>query len=107
MYKINSVTNLNYLAIRGVFITKKLSKKIKTQSMVFLRAPKHFNIGKHKILSFNTKKSYVLKTKLKMHSICIIKHNKFFFNLLNNIIKVHPLYNVKSLVINTKINILW
>lgn len=56
MYKINNKFNLKKIIIRGINLSKKQNIKLQKQTMVFLRAPKHFNIGKHKILSFKNKK---------------------------------------------------
>ena len=49
MYLINKGGTLKNLCLRGVYLSKKFSKTQNKQTLVYLRAPKHFNIGKQEI----------------------------------------------------------
>lgn len=107
MYKLNKNSNLINLTLRGNYLTKKILKKNSKQTLIFLRAPKHFNIGKHKISSFSNfyKYSYNLNFKLATQQFLVNKN--FFFNFFTLFHKVHILYIINSVKIKTKIKIKW
>ena len=61
LYLINKGGTLKNLCLRGVYLSKKFSKTQNKQTLVYLRAPKHFNIGKQEVLSFRNKFSHYYK----------------------------------------------
>jgi hypothetical protein len=107
LYKLNKNTNLTNVILRGNYLTKKVLKNNHKQTLIFLRAPKHFNIGKHKVSSFVNfyKYSYNLKVKLSTKQFLINKN--FFFNFFNIFHKIHFLYIINSVKIKTTIKIKW
>ena len=106
MYKLNKSGFLTEYVLRGVYLTKKKTKKWKKQSMVYLRSPKHFNIGKHKILSFNTLKNYKYILNYKINFLLLIKKNNLF-NIYSIFHKINILYRVNSVKINVNVKISW
>ena len=83
MYKLNKNTNMTKLILRGNYLTKKFFKKNSKQTLIFLRAPKHFNIGKHKVSSFVNFKSYLYNVNYSLF-ISQFLLNKNFFDIKNN-----------------------
>jgi hypothetical protein len=53
LYKINKIGTFCLLTSRFTVLTKKQKKKLQIQQLVYLRAPKHFNIGKSKVKAIN------------------------------------------------------
>ena len=107
MYKIFSTSIVNNLKTRGYILSKKFSKLNKKQTLDFLRAPKHFNIGKHKVLSFKNIKTetFILEKKINYNDFKNV--NFLFIHSLNNLFKLNLLYSINSIVIKTKIKIKW
>ena len=105
MYKLNKNSRLTNITLRGNYLTKKILKKNNKQTLIFLRAPKHFNIGKHKISSFVNfyKYSYDLKFKLSTKQFLINKN--FFFNFFTVFHKIHFLYIINSIRIKATVQI--
>ena len=97
MYKINKNININQIFIRGYNLTKKLNKYQSKHSLVFLRAPKHFNIGKHKVLSYKNQKTYLYKTKLMIPTIFVVKYPLHIYNTLLHFHKFHILHKITSI----------
>ena len=75
------------------------------QSLVFLRAPKHFNIGKHKVFSFKNfyKKFYNLN--LFFYLFFYLNNNKLLYNIITEFHKFHLLYKISSMKITIKVKI--
>ena len=107
LYQINNYGQLKNICIRGNYLSKKFTHKKSKQTMVYLRSPKHFNIGKHKILSF--KNFYKINTffNYPLHYSLIKQGDNFFFSLLLNFFKFHILFKISSLKITTKFKIKW
>lgn len=107
MYKINKINNLYKLCIRGNNLTKKLNKNTTKQTLVFLRAPKHFNIGKRRVLSFKNFHKFFYNLNLVLHTRIFLKNEQYLFNILNEFHKFHILYRINSIKISSKIKIKW
>ena len=105
MYKINKTSTLNVITLRGNYLTKKVFKKISKQTLIFLRAPKHFNIGKHKVSSFvNYKKhSYLLNFKIPTNEF--LKNKFLFYYLFSTFHKINIHYILNSIKISIKTKI--
>lgn len=96
---------LTLLTLRGNFLTKKFFKKNSKQTLIFLRAPKHFNIGKHKVSSFNNFYGYNYKFNYKIPTEQFLNNKLLFLNLFPLFHKIHFLYCLTSIKILTKIKI--
>lgn len=107
MYKLRKLGDLYKICIRGNNLTKKLNKNNSKQTMVYLRSPKHFNIGKHKILSFLNYFNYNYYLNLKLHVNIITNHPSFLFNTIVEYHKFHLLHKISSIRITSKIRIKW
>lgn len=105
MYKIFKFSDLYKICIRGNNLTKKLNKNNSKQTMVFLRSPKHFNIGKHKILSFLNHFNYVYNTKLTLHINIINKYPTFLYDTIVEYHKFHLLHKISSIRVTSKVKI--
>lgn len=101
--------NLNFL-----FRNKKLSNFYKASKHVSqsitLRAPKNFNIGKHKILNLNYQTHsaiLTLKKKIKLNSF--ISQNDLLFNACSKSLLLTPTLSLKSahISIRTQFKIMW
>lgn len=109
----NSLTKWSHYNLTFLFRVASLRKtfllKEKKSQTITLRAPKHFNIGKHKI--------YSLKTKALNYRVFFKKHmniNFFFKNqktwtILSKLLSrsVHMLPKTISLRITTKFKLKW
>lgn len=107
MYKIFSKSSIIAIKTRGYTLSKKFSKKTKKQTLVFLRAPKHFNIGKHKVLSFKNLRTEIFNLNTKINYTDFKNVNFSIGNNLNNLSKINLLYSISSIIIKTKIRIKW
>lgn len=105
MYKINKKIRLDYFNIRGLFFSKKLIQKHKKHTLVYLRSPKHFNIGKHKIFSFNNTHKILINLKLTLPIILLLRGSLFFFTILEKFFNYKLLLRFNSIRINTKLHI--
>jgi hypothetical protein len=105
MYKLNKITTLTKLCLRGYNLTKKLNKNQTKHSLVFLRAPKHFNIGKHKVLSFKNFYKHTYGLSLSTNILIFVKYPYFFYNIILNFHKFHLLYKINSIKITAKLKI--
>lgn len=101
MYKLHISCNLNFLNIRGIYFSKKLTKKHKKNTLVYLRSPKHFNIGKHKVFSFNNINTLLINLKLKIPLLFVLKNTLFFYKILQQIYRYKLLFRFNSIRINT------
>jgi hypothetical protein len=106
MYQINQECIIESCIIRGVYLTKKRTKKWKKQCTVFLRSPKHFNIGKHKIFSFKTKKNFFYFINMKtLYSIFV--NSKGLYKIYGYIHFCDLLHRVNSVKYKVSVDILW
>jgi len=105
LYKFYKFSDIHKIYIRGNNLTKKLNKNNSKQTMVFLRSPKHFNIGKHKILSFLNHLNYVYNIKLTLHIDIINKHPTFLYNTIVEYHKFHLLHKISSIRVTSKVKI--
>lgn len=101
--------NLNFL-----FRNKKFAEKYKAKKgvakLIILRAPKHFNIGKHKLLSLNYKTmSLVQDVKIKFFVGALQKKTSRLYNIFLKTFILTPTISIYSmrLVIKTKFKIKW
>jgi hypothetical protein len=95
------------LILRGNYLTKKFFKKNSKQTLIFLRAPKHFNIGKHKVSSFVNFKSHLYEVNYCLFINQFLLNKNFFFNMFTLFHKLHVLYVINSIKVTTKIKIKW
>ena len=93
------------LILRGNYLTKKFFKKNSKQTLIFLRAPKHFNIGKHKVSSFVNFKSYLYNVNYSLFISQFLLNKNFFFSILTLFHKLNVLYVTNSIKVKTKIKI--
>jgi len=107
LYKINKKNILKTIILRGHYLTKKMSKKNSKQTLIFLRAPKHFNIGKHKISSFVNFKKYVYNFNYIASTIGFNKNKFFFYNLFNIFHNMHLHYSLTSIKVRISVKIKW
>lgn len=107
MYKIGKTGMLKKLILRGNYLTKKIFKKNSKQTLIFLRAPKHFNIGKHKVSSFVNYKKYEYFFNYSIPTEQFLKSKIFFFRLFALFHKMHFLYIINSVRISTTVKIKW
>lgn len=107
MYKLNKISNLKIFTLRGNYLTKKILKNNSKQTLIFLRSPKHFNIGKHKVSSFVNfyKHNYSLNFKIPTQQY--LKNKLLFFKIFSLFHKITPVYIINSIKINTIIKIKW
>ena len=109
MYKLNNKTEIFKYYIRGVFLSNKFLKKKKKQVLVYLRSPKHFNIGKHKIYSFNNyNKIFILPSK-NINLQVFVNNQRYIFNFLLKKYKLYFPYKITSIriTIKSKIKFKW
>lgn len=97
MYKIKKISYLNTIALRGHYLTKKILPKTSKQTMIFLRSPKHFNIGKHKVHSFLNFKKIIYNILYKIPTSSFINNKLAFFKIFNSFHKFHLLYSLTSI----------
>lgn len=107
MYKINKFGVLKTLCIRSSYLSKKFFKKNSKSTLVYLRSPKHFNIGKHKIFSFKNLHNERIELNNKLYFRLLIKFPIYFFKLLLNISANHNLKRINSLRITSVIKVKW
>lgn len=107
MYLINKGGTLKNLCLRGVYLSKKFSKTQNKQTLIYLRAPKHFNIGKQEVLSFRNKFSYYYKPDWAASTLILIKYPHFFFRVTRNVFKFHHLKQINSVRVTIKLKIKW
>ncbi len=106
MYQINKIANLNFFKFRGFLLTKKIKSKTKKQTLIFLRAPKHFNIGKRKVFSLKNKQNIFFNDyPCSINVMHFSKYTLFFFSLLPLIYKMNVLFNLTSVKINMRTQI--
>lgn len=107
MYKLNKTSILTKYILRGNYLTKKIFKKNSKQTLIFLRAPKHFNIGKHKVSSFVNYHKYEYNFDYKLPTEHFLENKIFFLKLFSLFHKMHFLFIMNSLRITTKVKIKW
>lgn len=104
MYLYSKKSVLLNLVFRGVILSK--TKKNKKQTLIFLRSPKHFNVGKRKVISFNNKAVYTYNIKLPIFTNNL-KNNTFFLILMGSVVSYNTLFRINSLKITTISSISW
>ena len=107
MYKIKKNSLLSLITLRGHYLTKKIVPKTSKQTLVFLRAPKHFNIGKHKVHSFLNFKKILYQVNYKVPSLHFVQNKLTFFKLFNSFHKYNLLYSLASVKLNITQTIHW
>lgn len=107
MYLINRGGTLTSLSLRGVYLSKKFSKKYSKQTLIYLRAPKHFNIGKQKVLSFRTKFTHTYTSNWAASTVILLKYPQFFFKVTSNVFKFHHLKQINSVRVCLKLKLKW
>lgn len=105
LYKINKTSILTNLTLRGNFLTKKFFKKNSKQTLIFLRAPKHFNIGKHKVSSFKNFYKYNYSFNYKIPTEQFLNNKLLFLKFFSLFHKIHLLYTLNSIKVSTKLKI--
>lgn len=105
MYHINKFSVIDKIVLRGNYLTKKILKKNSKQTLIFLRSPKHFNIGKHKVSSFLNYKNYNYKLKYKICTNHFLTNQYLLFNIFTYFHKLHFLFNISSIRSTIKIKI--
>ena len=105
MYKINVESIIKKLVNRGIYLSKKFNKKTHKSTLIYLRSPKHFNIGKHKIFSFKNKYLNQLDLNHKIFTKTIIKYEQYYFKLIYKFQHTHSLKRINSLRITLKTKI--
>jgi hypothetical protein len=105
LYKINKISTLKKFVLRGNYLTNKVLKKTSKQTLIFLRAPKHFNIGKRKVSSFVNYKKFVYNFNLNLPTDEYNKNGKTFFRFFCLFHKLNFLYVVNSVRITSKLKI--
>ena len=95
MYLINKYGSLQNIVLKHVIQTKHTSLRKRKQSVVFVRAPKHFNIGKHKIHALKTTYFRAVFTKKLLNSSLIFNPN-LLFNFISNLYISNYLINIYS-----------
>ena len=103
----NKKSKLINLVFRGIILSKPKNKKNKKQTLIFLRSPKHFNVGKRKVISFNNKIAYSYAVSLAILTNSLRYGNIFFLVLLSSVMRHNGLFRVNSLKITTKTTISW
>lgn len=107
MYKIKKTSLLTLITLRGHYLTKKIFPKISKQTMVFLRAPKHFNIGKHKVHSFVNFKKITYPVNYNIPTQQLIDNRLAFFKIFNLFHKYNLLYSLTGVRLKVTQTIKW
>jgi len=107
LYQINNKSIIVSLISRGIFLSKKFNKKNHKSSLVYLRSPKHFNIGKHKIFSFKNKFINSLNLNYNIPTKILIFYEQYFFKLIFKLTDNHTLKRINSIRINTVTQVKW
>jgi hypothetical protein len=105
LYKINKASILEKFVLRGNYLTKKILKNTSKQTLIFVRAPKHFNIGKRKVSSFVNYKKFVYNLNFNVPTTELSKNGKTFFKFFSLFHKLNILYIVNSVRISSKVKI--
>ena len=108
MYKVKNYCWLKNINLRGYFFTKKIKNKSKKHCLVFLRAPKHFNAGLHKVFFLkNYKKQIFYLKNFLINFKYFSRYLKFIFFYINFLYKISLSYNITSLSLNIQVKIKW
>ena len=108
MYKIFKKAAIGSFFVRGYYLTKRYGKKSRKNTLIFLRSPKHFNAGKHKVFFLNNYAVYKVNTRSIFVDLSSIeKYEKYFFDVSTTLRNYNVLYNVTSLRLRAKLKILW
>jgi len=114
LYKIDSESKLIKLKINYLLLSKRTNKYInlinkKKQQLIFLRAPKHFNIGKHKIHSFdNINNNKILYNDVRISTPFILYGDyRLIFEKLQKQVPINTTLKIKSFRITIDFEILW
>ncbi len=107
MYLISNESTLSKVVTRGIFLSKKFNKKNHKSTLVYLRSPKHFNIGKHKIFFFKNRYKDELFFSMKISTKILIFYEHYFFKIIFKLLNIHNLKRINSIRVNTKTKIKW
>lgn len=107
MYLLKNKGIINKITIRGLFLSKKFLKTNKKQTLIYLRSPKHFNIGKQKVLSFNNKFNYKFSLNTPVLLDFFLKNQQHIIKLILPFFKFNVLFRINSSLITTKFLIRW
>jgi len=105
LYKVNNLSKLENITIRYNLLSKKYFKKSKKSTLVYLRSPKHFNIGKHKVFSFKNFFALKLTLNFKIYLQILLKYPIFLIKFLPKLTEINNLRKVNSLRVKAKVNI--
>lgn len=108
MYKLNKSTTICNYVTRGIFTSNKANmaaKKNKKQTVIFLRSPKHFNIGKHKIFFFNNFYKIKVIENRPLPIRPLISNKCYIFNLFIRKFNFSFFYKFTSIRVKTKTKI--
>ena len=75
--------------------------------MVYLRSPKHFNIGKQKIFSFNNKFVYSFNIHKRVYQKFILNNNTFNYLFFLKNKNFHLNFKIASSKISVQTSIKW
>ncbi len=106
LYQLSKASTTKSISLRFSLLTKKNKKAIQTQQLVYLRAPKHFNIGKSKVKSINqttTKHLMNINTIFCTHYFI----NKINFKIVKGTITEMTLKCITSFRLRIKCKVLW
>lgn len=84
-------------------------KKTKSQ-MIYLRSPKHFNIGKQKIINLNYRTpTFIVKTSHQFFISSLFRGSNSIYNVFTKKLLLTPTTSAKSIkiVVNTKFKLKW
>lgn len=107
MYKLAKNSKLTLITLRGHYLTKKILPKTSKQTMVFLRAPKHFNIGKHKVHSFVNYKKILYPVQYNIPTTQFIENKLIFLKLFNMFHNYNLLYSLTGVKLKVTQTIKW
>lgn len=99
---VSSKYNLHFLFWNKNIANNYLTKK-SVSTLITLRSPKHFNIGKHKIRSLNYKTRFlVLKFNKKITTQSILNSPNLLYSCLKKGITLTPTIYINSIKISIK-----
>jgi hypothetical protein len=107
LYKLNKFVIFKNICIRSNYLSRKFFKKNCKSTLVYLRSPKHFNIGKFKIFSFNNIQNEKIELNSYLSYKLFIKYPIYFFKVVLNTTAVHTLRRINSLRVRVITKIKW
>lgn len=101
--------NLQFL-FRNKMLSNYYKAKKQTTQAITLRSPKHFNIGKHKVLTLNYKTpKFIINFKKKIMLTSLLKAQGDLLSSVSRALLITPTLSVKSvrLTVKTKFKLKW